>query len=164
MIVVSDTTPLISLLKIDQLNLLSHYFHEVWIPMAVFEELVSNPRFEEEANQIKICPFLNVVKVENEKSVHILQRTTGLDRGESEAIILSDEFCADLLLMDEMKGRQVAEQLDIPIMGTIGLLLAAYEDGRLSADEIKKSISLLRMSGRHIGERYYHLLLERINK
>ena len=38
MIVISDTTPLISLIKIGQLNLLNHLFGEVQIPSAVFEE------------------------------------------------------------------------------------------------------------------------------
>ena len=39
MIVVSDTTPLISLLKINQLDLLEKLFGEVLIPEAVFNEL-----------------------------------------------------------------------------------------------------------------------------
>ena len=38
-------------------------------------------------------------------------RATGLDIGESEAIILSDQIKADLLLMDEVKGRQVARNM-----------------------------------------------------
>lgn len=58
MIVISDTTPLISLMKIDQLNLLNHLFGEVQIPSAVFEKLVSNPRFPDESRQIKKCPFI----------------------------------------------------------------------------------------------------------
>ena len=39
MIVVSDTTPLISLLKINRIDLLERLFGEVLIPQAVFNEL-----------------------------------------------------------------------------------------------------------------------------
>ena len=57
MIVISDTTPLISLMKIDQLNLLNYLFGEVQIPSAVFEKVISNPRFPDESRQIRECPF-----------------------------------------------------------------------------------------------------------
>lgn len=42
MIVVSDTTPLISLLKINRLELLERLFGDVMIPKAVFDELTSD--------------------------------------------------------------------------------------------------------------------------
>lgn len=163
MIVVSDATPLISLLKIGHLELLEIYFGEVQIPKAVFDELTADTRFEDEARQIKNCPFLHVVKVNDYKSVNLLRRATGLDIGESEAIILSDMVQAELLLMDEAKGRDVAEQMGIKIMGTIGFLMASFQNGNIDADEIKKSIDVLRNSGRHIGEKYYQMLLEKIN-
>ena len=53
MIVVSDTTPLISLLKINRLDLLEKLFGEVLIPSAVFNELTTDERFQLEANQIR---------------------------------------------------------------------------------------------------------------
>lgn len=49
MIVVSDTTPPISLMKIGRLNLIEQLFGEVQIPDAVYVELVSNAGFQEEA-------------------------------------------------------------------------------------------------------------------
>ena len=119
MIVVSDTTPLITLMKIGHLDLLEKAFGEIQIPEAVYTELTSNPRFQTEISQIQNCPFIHIQKI----SENLFRRATGLDIGESEAIILSDDIHADLLLIDEVKGRQVAEQMGIKIIGTIGFLL-----------------------------------------
>lgn len=77
-------------------------------------------------------------------------------------IVVSDDIQADLLLMDEAKGRDVAEQMQIKIMGTIGLLIASYQNGNIAAYEIKKCIEILRESGRYIGEKYFQMLLEQI--
>ena len=53
MIVISDTTPLISLLKINRIDLLEKLFGDVLIPQAVFEELTIDERFRLEADQIR---------------------------------------------------------------------------------------------------------------
>ena len=162
MIVVSDTTPLISLLKINRIDLLERLFGEVLIPQAVFNELTSDERFQVEAEQIKRKEFIRMKPVNNPESADILKRVTGLDQGESEAIVLSDELKADLLLMDEAKGRNVSTQMGLQIMGTIGLLMAAYEEQELTSDEIRKCIDGLQRAGRHIGQRHYQMLLSRL--
>ena len=46
MIVVSDTTPLISLLKINRIDLMEKLFGAVMIPTAVFDELTADKRFQ----------------------------------------------------------------------------------------------------------------------
>ncbi|WP_461878363.1 DNA-binding protein [Fusicatenibacter sp.] len=97
MIVVSDTTPLISLLKINRIDLLEKLFGDVLIPQAVFDELTANERFQLEANRIRQTKFIVVKPVNNPESANILKRATGLDQGESEAIVLTDELKADLL-------------------------------------------------------------------
>lgn len=129
----------------------------------MFNELTCDSRFIKEAEQIRNCSFIKVVEIVNIKSVDLLRRVTGLDLGESEAIILSDEMQADLLLMDEARGRDVAEQMGLKIMGTIGLLMSSYQSGIISADDIRQCIEIVRSSGRHIGERYLQMLLNKIN-
>lgn len=162
MIVVSDTTPLISLLKINRLDLLKKLFGDILIPQAVFDELTDDERFRLEADQIREKKFIVVKPVNNPESTNILKRATGLDQGESEAIVLTDELKADLLLMDEAKGRNVSAQMGLRIMGTIGILMAAYEEDELSSDEVRECIAGLQHAGRHIGQRHYQMLLSRL--
>ena len=82
MIVVSDTTPIISLLKAEQLELLKKLYGNVLIPRAVYRELTDNPRYTKEAVIIKKLDFLITVEVKNVKSVSVLRAVTGLDAGE----------------------------------------------------------------------------------
>lgn len=163
MIVVADTTPLISLMKIDHLDLLHQLFGEVQIPSAVFEELISNSRFPNECRQIKDSVFIKKVEVTDVNAVNLLRRSSGLDAGESEAIVLSDSTNAALLLMDEAKGRQVAAQMGIPLMGTIGILIVAYKENLLSKEDILQCIETLKTTGRHISNRLYEQLLEKLS-
>lgn len=158
MIVVSDTTPIISLMKAGQLELLHKLFGTVHIPKAVYRELTGNEAFPEEAQMIRECEFFCVEEVDNEKSVTILRNFTGLDAGESEAIILADEKHSDVLLMDEHKGRQVAKKLGITITGTIGILTQAFDEGILAKEDVERCIEWLKESGMRISEKLYQQL------
>ena len=159
MIVISDTTPLISFLKIKRLDLLKTLFEIVQIPKSVFAELTENIKYRDEAEIIKNSMFIHVIDDIDENYVSLLRRSAGLDLGESEAIYLADNKKADLLLMDEARGREVAIRMGIKIMGTSGILGLAYETSLISKEEIKQAIEILRDSGRHISERLYEQLL-----
>ena len=52
-----------------------------------------------------------------------------MDRGESEAILLSQQLQADLLLIDERRGRAEAQRLGIRITGLLGILVEAKRKG-----------------------------------
>ena len=162
MIVVADTTPLISLLKINRFEILRELYERVHIPQAVYNELTENADYLDEAEYIKKCQFLEIHNDISKERVDLLRRATGLYIGESEAIVLADTSGATVLLMDEMRGRSVAEQLGIPITGVIGVLMAAYKKQLLTTDEIKESIEIMRRSNRFIAESLYKLLLEMI--
>ena len=164
MIVISDTTPLISFLKIDHLDLLEKLFGKVFIPQAVYNELTADIRFKHEAQQIEQSTFMEVRNVENMGSVSVLKRATGLDQGESEAIVLTDELKADLLLMDEAKGRTVSNEMGLKVMGTIGILMAAYKEHELMSYEVKECIDILQRTGRHISQKHYQMLLNMLSE
>ncbi len=163
MIVVSDSTPLITLMKAGRLDILKSLFGEVLLPEAVFSEVTSNYSYRDEADIIRGSAFIKVVKVTNLDRVAFLQRVTGLDRGESEAIIFADESKADLLLMDEAAGRKVAHNMSLRMTGSVGVLLRAYQTGLLSADEIDNAFVRIRESNRHISENLLRSALEAVH-
>ena len=155
MIVVSDTTPIISLMKAGKLELLHKLFGVVYIPEAVYQELTDNEAFSEEVSMVQECEFLYVEEVDHGTSVTI-------DAGESEAIILADEKHSDVLLMDEHKGRQVAKKMGITITGTIGILIHAFDEGMLTREDVEGCIERLKESGIRLGENLYQKLREYI--
>ncbi|MBD5454053.1 MAG: DUF3368 domain-containing protein [Lachnospiraceae bacterium] len=163
MIVVSDTTPIISLMKAGQLELLQKMFSIVHIPNAVYRELVENEVYSEEIRMVQKCEFILVEEVENAKSVTILQNLTSLDAGESEAIILADEKQSDVLLMDEHKGRQVARKMGITITGTIGILAQAFDEDMLTREDVERCIERLKESEIRISEKLYQKLRQHID-
>lgn len=124
--------------------------------------MTADQRFKQEAEQIRQRRFIIVKAVRNPESANILKRATGLDRGESEAIILTDELSADVLLMDEAKGRAVSFQMGLKVMGTIGVLMAAYEENELTAEEVRACVKGLQRAGRHISQRHYQMLLDKL--
>lgn len=162
MIVVADTTPLITLLKIGHLDILNRLYGTVHIPKAVYDELTENADFSDEAELVKNASYLKIHTDISREKVDLLQRATGLDLGESEAIVFADSQKEKVLIMDESHGRFVAQQMRIPITGVIGVLSAAYKKNILSAEQISESVHIMRLSNRFISERLYDILLDLI--
>jgi len=160
-IVVSDATPIISLAKISMLDILGKFYNKVLLPRAVYNEVCSNSDYTEEAELVKNCTFIKVEAVNNEQSVKIL-RAAGLDLGESEAIILADSLSDSLLLMDERKGRQIAQGMGLRIIGTLGILLQAKRIGLI--DEIKPLLDALLVANFRISESLYNSILEQVSE
>lgn len=144
MIVVSDTTPLIGLASIGRLDLLFEIFGEVYIPQAVYDETVTRGREEGIAKQaVASAQWIHVVEVKDRLAVDVL--LDEMDLGEVETIILAKEMNADWVLMDERKGRRKLDQLNIPKIGTVGILLKARQLELIP--KIKSEIEKLQQTG-----------------
>jgi predicted nucleic acid-binding protein len=123
MIVVSDASPITSLLQTGQAGLLRGLFDEVLMPPAVEAELL---RFHAE-----LPDWLVTRPILGQQQADLLSRL--LDRGEAEAIVLAEECHADYLLIDEKRGRQQAEARGLTAIGLLGVLLLAKRAGQLAS-------------------------------
>ena len=119
MIVVSDTSPITTLIQAGRVDLLHKLYGEVLIPEAVRAELSvshqSLPDF-----------FLCVPAADRGEVKRLLAE---LDPGEAEAIILAKERHADLLLIDENEGREVATREGIRFIGLVSVLVESKLKG-----------------------------------
>src|SRR5205809_130507 len=112
MIIVSDTSPLSALLTIKQAELLKTIFGEVVIPNGVCSELL---RFHPE--------LLEWLKLQRPADMQLVERHCQVvDRGEAEAIVLAKELGADYLLIDERKGRRLARDQGLQVIGLLGVV------------------------------------------
>jgi uncharacterized protein len=143
-----------NLALINRLDLLTWRFDKVFIPPEVHRELTG--RGMPGAKKLKRANWIQVQTPQNKLLVRSLMLQ--VDRGEAEAIVLALELAADLLLIDERKGRFVAGQLNVPMMGLLGLLVDLKQKEHLAA--VKPVIQqLIQQANFWISsELFYHVL------
>ena len=73
-----------------------------------------------------------------------------------------DEQNADLLLMDEHKGRRVAKQLNVRYIGTAGILMLAYDKGLIQSSDVKLCLDMMLDSGIRLDEKLCNIVLEHV--
>ena len=145
--VVSNTTPLISLLKLDRLDLLQSLYGQINIPEAVYKEIEAGKSkgFYQDLSQID---WINIIQIKNELAVKYF---IDLDAGEAEAIVLATELSADLIVLDEKLGRLHAKHADLKVTRTLGILTKAKIQGLVP--ELKPLLNELIEKGIWISER-----------
>jgi predicted nucleic acid-binding protein len=131
MIVVSNTSPIVNLAAVGQLDLLRQLYGKVLIPRAVHNEIVIVGRGQPGAAEVETFGWIETRRVTDWIVVASLQLE--LDDGEAEAIALAAELKADLLLLDERKGRVVASRLGFKFVGLLGVLVEAKHKGLILA-------------------------------
>lgn len=133
MIVISDTSAITNLAAIGYLQLLPQLYGQVTIPEAVYRELIEIEPPVPGAAEVETAPWIDIRQVADSAVVERLQSEVRLDPGESEAIALALELNADLLLIDERRGRAEADRLGVRITGLLGILVEAKQKNLISA-------------------------------
>lgn len=127
MIVVSNTSPIMNLAVVEHLSLLEQLYSRIFIPEAVSEELSAIGLEQLGAKAIQSHSWIETRSVSNRSLVDSL--LLELDAGEAETIVLAMEMKADLLLLDERRGRKAASRLGLRFIGLLGVLVDAKHKG-----------------------------------
>lgn len=161
MIIVSDTSPINNLAAINQLSLLQQLYGNVVIPEAVYREL-TDPDFPVAgATEVQTFDWIQTRQVSDRTIVKALRNE--LDLGEAEAIALALEIKADRVLIDERRGRIVADRLKLQYTGVLGVLIEAKGQGLILA--VKPLLDDLRnQAGFWIAEPLYQRVLQFVDE
>jgi predicted nucleic acid-binding protein len=152
-IIISDTSAITNLAAIQHLQFLPQLYNRVIIPEAVYRELADIDPPVPGTLEVQSASWLEVRQVKASGVVERLQNDVRLDLGESEAIALAIELKADLLLIDERRGRAEANRLGLRITGLLGVLIEAKHqnliisvkpliDGLIATSEFRVSPTL----------------------
>lgn len=160
MIVVSDTSPITNLAAIGQLDLLEKLYTSIIIPQAVYNEMVAVGKVVPGAWEVQTFSWIQIQAVTNAQSVVDIQTSQdNIDLGEAEAIVLSLELNADLVLMDERRGRAVAIDYGLKVTGLLGVLVQAKRNG-LIADVKPLMDRLIEQVDFRVGSQLYETVLQ----
>jgi len=132
-LVISDASTLIHLSAIDRLDLLREFYSSITVPSTVWKEVVEMGEGRagmNEVQQAKQDGWLVVRASTNESLFKSLKRD--LDTGEAEAIAIAIELSADLILLDELRARQIADGYGLQKIGIVGILIRAKNKGEIN--------------------------------
>jgi predicted nucleic acid-binding protein len=128
MILVADASALIALSACNSLALLDALFGEVVVPEAVYREVAVAGKPE----SVRLESYL-LGKVRSVNMQNFVYLDAFADAGETAAMLLYKEIAADYLLVDDKRGRKVAQINQIKTIGSLGVLLQAKRVGLIPA-------------------------------
>jgi hypothetical protein len=151
MLVVSNSSPLIALEQIGQLELLQSLFTEIVIPDQVAVETVASVQarswIRKQSLSLTLLPAVE---------------RPGLGPGEREAICLAIEVKADAIVLDDDPARKLATELGLRVIGTAGVLILAKERQLIPA--VRPCLDALIENRFFLGRTLYELILKRVGE
>ena len=153
--IVSNSSPLIVLSRINRLSLLRDLFGEIHIPRAVYEEVVRGRKGAEIVDN----KWIKIKNIKDQDFAEYLSKMIG--KGEAEAIILAKENKSKLLI-DDAQGRKHAELLNLQFIGSLGLLKLAKNRSLISS--VKEIIDEMKKQSFRIDEELITAVLESVGE
>lgn len=143
------------MLKLNKLDLLKQLYSQIFIPLAVYNEIEAG-KAKGFYKDLSKFDWIKIVEVKDKPAIKYF---LDLDSGEAEAIVLATELNADLIVLDEKLGRFHAKNADLKITGTIGILFKAKTDGLIH--ELKPLLEELTEKDVWISEKLKKEILEK---
>lgn len=154
--IVVNSTPLLVLGNIGQLDILHKMYGKIVIPEAVYREVTEK---DDAASQAILAAkdWIEVQEIKNPNE-YALYRAR-LHAGEVETMILAQqEPIADIVVLDDNAARKTAEFLGLKVTGTIGILVKAKQNGIIQ--QVKPLLNEIMQNGFFISDKLLRLILE----
>jgi len=153
---VSNSGPLILFARIGRLGLIRTVFAEVFIPPAVRSEVVGQGEGRPGAAEVAAASWITTQDVGGSEVEPSL--LAALDRGEAEAIVLAERLGSQMpLLLDDRRGRRIARDRGLRVVGSAGLLVLAKQRGAIPL--IRATLDRLRLAGLYLDDGAYREVL-----
>jgi predicted nucleic acid-binding protein len=159
--IVSNTSPLIALSMINQLNLLWELFDTVYIAEAVYHEIINTENEGDYGRrEVKTAVEEGKIKIYSIEDEVLVKKILGrMNIGEVETIVAGSELDIDFVLIDEKSARNGAKSFLLTPIGTLGLLRIAKKEGRI--EKVKPFIDVLVEKGYRISNKIYEEVLKK---
>ena len=145
---VVNSGPLVALSIIGQLDLLPALYAECWMPQTVFNEVAVAGVGKPGAKSLQASDWQARVRVAPIPDPLLVME---LDVGEAEVISLARQLSPCMAIIDERRGRRIAQQVyGLPVKGTAGILVEARRLGLISA--VRPLLLELRAAGYFIAD------------
>jgi predicted nucleic acid-binding protein len=150
-VVVSNSSPLIALDQIGRLDLAQNLFNQLIVPPAVVQEV---------SPQVALPHWIVEETLTQPLASQVL--AVSLGPGEREAICLAYERNAARLIVDDLPARRLAAALGIPIIGTLGVLVAAKRHGLIP--DVRSLLDSLIQHGFYMTPSLYGRVLTQVGE
>jgi|SRR6185503_3012563 len=148
-VVVTDTSCLIILEKIALLPVLHQLFSVVLTTPEIAAEYGS-----------PLPEWIIIISVKDKSLQKKL--TSMVDKGEASAIALAHEIENKYLITDDLEARKLSIKLGLSIIGTLGILLRAKQEGYISA--VKPFVELIKQTDFRVSDDLYQTVLRKADE
>ncbi len=148
MIVLADSSPLITLARARCFELLHELYSEIIISREVHDEITVAGAGLPGAEEMKRANWIRVQPSPPEAVAEVQSACAGLGAGECSIIYLASALPADLVLIDEERARRAARRVGLTVAGSIAILERGSRLGRV-ADLRSIYLSLLEQGIRY---------------
>jgi predicted nucleic acid-binding protein len=147
--ILSDTSCLILLEKIGELDLLHQVFGEITVTQIIADEY-----------GLQLPNWILLQNPIDQKYQRVLEAS--VDKGEASAIALAVELVDCLLIIDDLKGRNLADAIGIKITGTFGVILEAKLSGKINL--VKPLLAKIKQTDFRLSDNLEKLILIKANE
>lgn len=148
-VVVPDASNLIVPGKIGEFNILHQLYGTIYTTQEVANEF-----------GLELPDWIEVVSAQDKKYQRFLE--TQVDPGEASVLAFASETEDCLLILDDLKARKLAKQLNLKVTGTLGVIHMAKKTGMIPF--VRPVIDKLMATDFWVSKRIVEELLKRNNE